>query len=324
MNQTTDLVIDNVAIIGAGTMGHALALVHAIGGCRVRLYDNSARQLALAPGLIEAALDTLIDVDTVAVADKTEILSRITTLTSLPETVSGAQLIVEAVVEDRQVKTDVFKALDELAAENAIIASNTSHLDIFPLLPQRRRPRAAIAHWYTPPYIIDLVDLAPGPDTDPDIIETLRGLYAGFGKKPVVFASMLPGYVANRLQAALSLEIFHLLDEGLVSAQDIDDSIIHGLSLRMVTLGFLKKADFTGLDMMRRAIANQMYTPPPLRDHSEALDRLIAQGRSGVMAGAGFYDYAGRPPAELFHERDIKLLKLKAAWQTIEPPQDDI
>jgi 3-hydroxybutyryl-CoA dehydrogenase len=299
-------------------MGHALALVHAIGGCRVRLYDNSARQLEQAPVLIEAALDTLIEAGNIEADSKAGILSRITPLVTLLETVSAAQLIVEAVVEDRRVKTEVFKALDDSAADNAIIASNTSHLDIFPLLPQRRWPRAAIAHWYTPPYIIDLVDLAPGPETEPDVMQTLRGLYRGFGKKPVVFASLLPGYVANRLQAALSLEIFHLLDEGLVSAQDIDDSIMHGLSLRMVTLGFFKKADFTGLDMMQRAIANQTYTPPPVRDHSDSLDRLIEQGRSGVMAGAGFYAYAARSAVDLFRERDIKLLKLKAAWQQIE------
>lgn len=310
--------IENVAVIGAGTMGHALALVHAIGGCQVRLYDNSEHQLVQAPALIEAALETLIEAGNFAAPNKVEVLNRITPLTSLSETVINAQLVVEAVVENHEVKRGVFKLLDELAPETAIIASNTSHLDIFPLLPERRLPRSAIAHWYTPPYIIDLVDLAPGSATEAEVIETLRDLYAGFGKKPVVFASMLPGYIANRLQAALGLEIFHLLDEGVVTARDIDDSIIHGLSLRMVTLGYFKKADFTGLDMMQRAIANRSYNPPPVRDHSETLDRLIEQGRGGVMSGAGFYDYGDKPATDLFRERDIKLLKLKAAWQKIE------
>ena len=320
--------IENVAVIGAGTMGHALALVHAIGGCQVRLYDNSERQLAQAPALIEAALDTLIEsggfsAPNKAEVNKTEVVNRITPLASLSETVSEVQLVVEAVVENREVKTEVFKALDELAPDTAIIASNTSHLDIFPLLPERRLSRAMIAHWYTPPYIIDLVDLAPGPNTEAEVMQIMQNLYTSFGKKPVRFASMLPGYIANRLQAALGLEVFHLLDEGIVSAQDIDDSIIHGLSLRMVTLGYFKKADFTGLDMIQRAIANRSYDPPPVRDHSETLDRLIEQGRGGVMAGAGFYDYAGKPAAELFHERDIKLLKLKSAWQKIENEEDN-
>ena len=309
--------LHDVAIIGAGTMGHALALVHTIGGCQVRLYDNSPRQLEQAPGLIEAALDTLIEAGHESGHNKAAILDRIKTRSTLAETASGAQLIIEAVIEEPQVKREVFQALDDIADERAIIASNTSYLDVFPLLPERRLPRALITHWYTPPYIIDLVDLAPGPQTDPALIQTMRELYTGFGKKPVVFKQMLSGYVANRLQAALALEIFHLVDEGLVSAQDVDDSIMHGLSLRMVTLGFFKKADYTGLEMMQRALANQTYTPPPVKSRSESLDRLVAQGRTGVMAGAGFYDYSGSP-ADLFRERDLKLLKLKAVWHELE------
>ena len=314
--------IQDVAVLGAGTMGHALALVHAMGGCLVRLYDNSAQQLEHAPALIAGALDSLIEAGVFVPQKKAEVLARITPLANLAETVNDAQLIIEAVVEDRQIKQALFQTIDKLAADDAIIASNTSYLDIFPLLPERRGPRAIIAHWYTPPYIIDLIDLAPGPATLPEVMQTLRELYTDFGKKPVVFGSMLPGYIANRLQAALGLEIFHLLDEGLVSAQDIDDSIMHGLSLRMVTMGYCKKADFTGLDMVRRALANQMYAPPPVRDHSEALNRLIEQGRTGVMTGAGFYDYSGKSAVDLFRERDNKLLKLKAAWQKIDQHED--
>ena len=310
--------IQDVAILGAGTMGHALALVHAIGGCSVRLYDNNPNQLKQAPGLIEAALDTLIEAGQENAQDKAATLNRIQTRSSLAETARGAQLIVEAVVEDRAVKREVFAIVDEIADEQAIIASNTSYLDIFPLLPEQRLPRALITHWYTPPYIIDLVDLAPGPQTDPALMQTMYELYAGFGKKPVRFKQMLSGYIANRLQAALALEIFHLVDEGLVSPQDVDDSIMHGLSLRMVTLGFFKKADYTGLEMMQRALANQTYTPPPVQSRSESLDKLVSAGRSGVMAGAGYYDYSGKPAAELFRERDLKLLQLKTVWHQLE------
>ena len=313
----------DIAIIGAGTMGHALALVHALGGCNVRLQDNSDRQLEQAPTLIAAALDTLIAADSISIRAKDTALAHITMTPSLKEAVANAGLIVEAVVENREVKQEVFQQVDEVANDTAIIASNTSHLDVFPLIPARRQSHAMIAHWYTPPYIIDLVDIAAGPETSPAVIDVMQKLYAGFGKKPVVFKKFLPGYIANRLQAALGLEIYHLLDEGLVSAQDIDDSIIHGLSLRMATLGFLKKADFTGIDMIQRAIANKMYTPPPVRDNSEAVDQLMRQGRTGVMAGAGFFDYAGKSAVELLHERDVNLLKLKATLQAIEQQEEN-
>ena len=138
------------------------------------------------------------------------------------------------------------------------------------------------------------------------------------GKEPVVFKSMLEGYIANRLQAALHLEVFDLLDQGIVSAEDIDRSIRHGLALRFATLGVLRKADFTGLDMMRRAVTNKSYTPPEVRDNSPTLDKLIAAGRDGVMSGAGFFDYGSRPPAELFRERDVELIELKRTLEAVE------
>ena len=108
-------------------------------------------------------------------------------------------------------------------APDAILASNTSNLDIFPLVPPSLQKRTIIAHWYTPPYLCDLVDLCPGPQTDPAAIATVRDMVRAMGKVPVVFKQMVQGYVANRLQAAMGLEVQRMLDEGLVSPKDIDD-----------------------------------------------------------------------------------------------------
>lgn len=310
--------LSETAVIGAGTMGHAIALVHAIGGCRVRIQDVNTARLEQAPQLIEIALDTLIEAGTIDSGKRAETLARIQTVSNLEQAVAGAGLIVESVVEDPAIKKIVFGEIDKAAEEHAVIASNTSHLDIFPLIPARRQSRSIVAHWYTPPYILDLVDLAPGPQTEPAVTHAVQDLYQGFGKRPVVFRKMLPGYIANRLQAALGIEIYHLLDEGLASAEDIDASIIHGLSLRMAILGYFKKADFTGLEMTRHAMANRNYDPPAPRTKSETLERLVASGRTGVLAGAGFYDYGGQKPETLFRERDLKLLKLKAALQALE------
>lgn len=310
--------LKSVGVLGAGTMGHALALVHAAGGLDVRITDNNLQSLERAPGLIASALDTLVSAGAMDEAERQGVLDRITTVPSLAMTVDGADLIVEAVVENVDVKRAVYAEVDAVARDDAIIASNTSYLDPFPLTPPRRQSRTMIAHWYTPPYICDLVDLAPGPETDPAIIETMRALYTGMGKQPIVFKSMLEGYIANRLQAALHLEVFDLLDKGLVSADDIDRSIRHGLALRFATLGVLRKADFTGLDMMRRAVANKSYYPPEVRETSETLEKLIADGRGGVMSGAGFFDYGGADPQELFRQRDVELIELKRSLELIE------
>ncbi len=307
-----------VALIGAGLMGHGLALVHAAGGCSVKITDLSAEKLATGMGLIESALGTMVEADALAADQVPAILGRITPVATLAEAVADADLIIEAVVENTDVKRQVFAEIDAAAPADAVVASNTSHLDVFPLIPDRRQPRCLITHWYTPPYIIDLVDLAPGAQTEPEVMLAAKALYDGMGKKPVLFEKFIPGYVANRLQAAIGLEITRLLDEGWASAEAIDDSIKYGLALRMALMGALMKADFTGLDMMRRAMANGMYTPPTPTGRSATLEGLIAAGKQGVMNGGGYFDYGDMRPEELFRNRDIGLLKLKATVDQVE------
>ena len=307
-----------VTLIGAGLLGHALALVHAAGGHQVKMQDISEKQLEIGVGLIDSALGTMVDAGAVDVAEKAAIIGRITPVPKLADAVADADLIVEAVVENVPVKTQVYAEIDAAAPADAILASNTSNLDVFPLIPPARQKRCLIAHWYTPPYIIDLVDLAPGPETDIAVMDQMEALYNGMGKKPVRFNKFINGYVANRLQAAMGLEITRLLDEGWASAQAIDDSIKYGLANRMALMGALMKADFTGLDMMQRGMANMTYDPPTPKPSSPTLDKLIEEGRGGVMAGAGYFDYGGMSPEELFRNRDIGLLKLKAQVEKIE------
>ncbi|HVZ10522.1 3-hydroxyacyl-CoA dehydrogenase family protein [Rhodopila sp.] len=309
-----------VAVVGAGLMGHALALVFALGGHQVRLTDNNPDTLGRAPELMATALATLAEAGEVDAAKNRQWLSTaVRCMPSLAETVQNAAVVIEAVVERPDVKKALYGQLETLMAPDAILASNTSNLDIFPLVPPGLRTRAIIAHWYTPPYLCDLVDLCPGPSTDPAAVETVRAMVAAMGKAPVVFKQMVQGYVANRLQAAMQLEVYRLLDEGLVTPKDIDDSVLHGLALRIPILGIMAKADFTGLLLMQQGMKNRSYAPPVPRDHSETLDRLIAEGRTGVMAGKGYFDWGDRSPEELFRERDRKLLALKQALRRIGP-----
>ncbi|MBM85489.1 MAG: 3-hydroxyacyl-CoA dehydrogenase [Rhodospirillaceae bacterium] len=307
-----------VTLIGAGLMGHALALVHAIGGHQVRIQDASSSQLDKSVELINSALGTMVDSGVVQSTKSHEIQARIMPVIALADAVDGAGLIIEAVVENADVKRQVYAEIDAAAPADVILASNTSHLNVFPLIPEARQKRSLISHWYTPPYVIDLVDLAPGPDTDPEVMRQMKALYDGMGKKPVLFDKFIPGYVANRLQAAMGLEITKLLDEGWVSAKSIDDSIKYGLALRMALMGVLMKADFTGLDMMRRGMANRTYVPPVPTPESPTLNKLLVEGKQGVMSGAGYFEYGGRSPEELFRNRDIGLLRLKAEVARIE------
>jgi 3-hydroxybutyryl-CoA dehydrogenase len=310
----------DVAVVGAGLMGHALALVFALGGHQVRLTDNNAETLQRAPGLMATALTTLAEASEVdGTWNRQRLAKAVHCVPSLADTVKGASIVIEAVVERPDAKRALYGQLQSLMEPGAILASNTSNLDIFPLVPDALQERTIIAHWYTPPYLCDLVDLCPGPATSPGAVETVRDMVKAMGKVPVVFKQMVQGYVSNRLQAAMQLEVYRLLDEGLVTPKDIDDSVLHGLALRIPILGIMAKADFTGLPLMQQGMQNRSYTPPEPQDHSETLDKLIAAGRTGVMTGKGYFDWGDRSPEELFQERDRKLLALKQALRAIGP-----
>ena len=310
--------MSEIAVVGGGLMGHGIALVLALAGHGVRLTDTRPETRDAVPGLMASALATLKEAGAAPEGWDAERLGRAVRIEAdLPAAVAGADLVIEAITENPEAKRALFAELDRLCPPETILASNTSYLDVFPLLPADRQARALVMHWYTPPYIIDLVDVVPGPGTDPAVIAAMADLVVGLGQKPVVLKRFVPGYIANRIQQAISAEVFHLLDEGYATPREIDEAIIHGLSLRIPILGHLAKADFTGLELTQRALANATYTPPPPRTRSETLDALCGQGRTGVMAGRGYFDWGGRDPADLFRERDRKLLALKKAMAGI-------
>ncbi|MDQ1078584.1 3-hydroxyacyl-CoA dehydrogenase family protein [Pseudoroseomonas cervicalis] len=309
----------NIAIIGAGLMGHALALVFAIGGHRVRLTDSNPEALARAPGLMEKARATLEREGEAGGLSAEGLRERVTLHDTLAATVADAALVIEAIIEKPEPKRALFAELDALMPAEALLASNTSYLDVFPLMPPARLPRALIMHWYTPPYLVDLVDLVGSPECPEAVVEELAAELRRMGKVPLVMRRFLPGYIANRLQSALSLECYRLMDEGYATPQEIDEAIIHGLGLRLLLLGQMAKGDFTGLPLSAHALANRMYAPPEPQGRSATLDAALEQGRTGVMAGRGFYDWGGADPATLMAERDRRLIALKRALRQIGP-----
>ncbi|WP_270936029.1 3-hydroxyacyl-CoA dehydrogenase family protein [Falsiroseomonas oryzae] len=306
-----------VAVLGAGTMGHALALVYALGGHEVRLTDSSMAMLDKAGGLMETALASLVEAGEAPAGCTPDWLHhQVTRLPTLAETLEDADLIVEAIIENPDAKRALYAEVDRIAPMAAVIASNTSYLDPFPLIPERRQARSLIMHWYTPPYLVDLVDIVAGPTCEQAIVDWAAELVAAMGKVPLVMKTFVPGYIANRLQQALAAEVYRLIDEGVATAEEIDTAVVHGLALRIPIVAIMAKADFTGLPILQNALRNATYQPPPPRTDSPTLDRLIAEGRTGVMAGGGYYDW-GKDTAKLFAARDRRLMALKKALREI-------
>jgi 3-hydroxybutyryl-CoA dehydrogenase len=310
--------IRNVLVVGAGTMGHSIAQVFAQGGLNVQLADSSAEALSRANTLIAANLQTFVDLHLLEEEDKRAALDRIRMTQSLEEAGEKADLAVEAVFENIQTKKEIFKALDEVCPAHAILASNTSYLDIFKFIETKRADRIAITHWFAPPHIIPLVEIVSGPQTSRETVDALKALLIRLGKRPIVLSKFLPGFIANRLQSALRFEVLHLLENGYATAEEIDEATKASFGLRIPLLGLVQSMDFGGIDSLQRIIANHAYEPPVVRDRSETIDRLVAQGRLGIKSGKGFYDYGGRSAAEMMRERDIKLIKLIRTLQGFE------
>ncbi len=303
--------IRQVAIIGAGTMGHSLAQTFALAGYRVWLHDLREEILACARGLIASNLGTLVEMGSLEANQPPIILKRIQTTTRIEEAGGEADFVIEAISEDETAKKGLFRTLDAVCPAEAILASNTSYMDIFRFVETARPDKVLITHWFAPPHIIPLVEIVRGPLTSQETVDRVKALLIAAGKKPIVISRFLPGFIANRLQSALNNEVLHLLDNGYATPEDIDLATKSSFGLRMPILGLVKRMDYTGLDLTQKIIGNAVYRVPPQRTRSEAVDRLVSQGKLGVKTGGGFYEYGGRSTQEIMKERDCKLIRLK-------------
>ncbi len=309
--------IQNVTVVGAGTMGHSIAQVFAQGGFPVQLTDKNADALPRARNLIEGNLRTLVKLDLLSEMEQPNILNRIQTTPSLEKACEGADLVIEAVFEEPRTKKELFKVLDEICLPHAILASNTSYLDIFKFVAVKRPERLLIAHWFAPPHIIPLVEIVCGPQTSQETATALKALLIQLGKKPIVLSKFLPGFIVNRLQSALRFEVLYLLEHGYATAEDIDEATKASFGLRIPLLGLVQSMDFGGIDSLQRILRNRAYQPPEVHDRSGIIDGLVAQNRLGVKNGKGFYDYGGKSAVEVMRERDIKLIRLKKLLQDL-------
>ncbi|MGG4606315.1 3-hydroxyacyl-CoA dehydrogenase family protein [Paenalcaligenes sp. Me131] len=299
--------MEHIAIIGAGTMGHALAAVFSMGGHTVSLYDTDAKTLNSATDRILNIFDTINLSNGYEHKLENEDINRITLCHNLPEAVINADIVLEAIIESPKVKSELYEKLISLMRKEAILASNSSHLDIFKLIPKELQSRSIITHWYTPPYIIDLVDVVPGPETEQRHTKKIVKILENLKKEPLVFKEFLQGYIANRVQSAINAEVCGLLDTGLVTPKDIDISIREGLALRMLVLGVLAKADFTDLNLMDSGLRNKKN---PIE--SKIITELLKKGDIGIKSGKGFYDWGNEDVDVLSKDRDLRLLKIKS------------
>jgi len=300
--------IKRVSVIGAGTMGHSIAMVFAQGGYEVDLVDIDHELLTKALSLIHSNLKTLDKMKMISPSSIPKTLKRIHTSTSL-EVASKADVVIEAIPENPKTKKELFHSLDQICPPRTILASNTSYLDIFALVKTKRPPKVLITHWWAPPHLIPLVDVVKGPQTSSETVETIRRVLVRLGKTPVVMKKFIPGYIVNRIQRAMAREIFYLLDHGYATAKDIDTAMKNSLGIRIPVVGVVQRYDFAGLDFALTVLKNPSIRLVSKDTIPKTLTHLVRKGHLGVRSGKGFYDYSSRNMSDILRERDIKLVE---------------
>ena len=280
-----------MAVVGAGTMGHGIAYVAALAGCPVVLTDSRPDVLPDAVDRIEGLLAGGLKRGKITEQDRALVHSRLRTERALAAAVQGADVVVEAVLEDLTIKQRLFAELERFAPPGAVLATNTSSLSVGRIAAGLREPARVVGmHFFNPVHLMRLVEVVRHGRTSADVVDRVVALARQLGKEPIVVNDS-PGFASSRLGIVLGLEAMRMLEQGVASAEDIDRAMELGYNHPM---GPLKLTDLVGLDV-RLAIAEYLhaalglphYAPPAiLRDK-------VAKGELGKKSGKGFYTWTG-------------------------------
>ncbi|HEY3027833.1 MAG TPA: 3-hydroxyacyl-CoA dehydrogenase family protein [Pyrinomonadaceae bacterium] len=280
--------IANIAVLGAGTMGHGIAQAAAAANYPVVLFDVNREALARGVEAIERNMARGMELAKLTEAERDNIRQRIRGTIHLSEA-AGADLIIEAVPEKLELKQDLQREIESLAGPHAIFASNTSSLSITEIASVAGRPERVVGmHFFNPVHIMRLVEIVVGKQTADDVVKAVREVVRRMRKEPITVRDV-PGFASSRLGVTLGLEAMRMVEQGVASAKDIDTAMELGYNHPM---GPLRLTDVVGLDVrlniaeyLHSALASETFRPP------EILRRMVSEGKLGKKTGEGFYEW---------------------------------
>lgn len=303
--------IKRIAVLGAGTMGPGIAQTYAMGGYEVTMWTRSEATREKALAALKTQLATFAQEGEIAPGDVDDILARIRFAPTVEEAIAGADFIQETIVENRDAKTALYEQLAACVPADVIIASNTSAMNIFEVVPEKLLPQQLICHWYAPPQLIPLVEVVKSEQAPQEYADIAVALLGRCGKTAVLMKKFIRGYIVNRLQQCLNREVFYLLDNGYCDAEAIDLAAKASFIPRACVLGLVKRADFGGLDMTANNYKNRSYQMP---ENGDEMPRTLAEhvenGELGIKTGRGFYDYSNVDIEALKQKRDKQLFEV--------------
>ncbi|MBU7576947.1 MAG: NAD(P)-binding domain-containing protein [Flavihumibacter sp.] len=292
---------NQIAVIGAGTMGNGIAHVFAQHGYKVNLVDLNPEQLEKAIATIRKNLERQVAKGILSATESQQAIDNITTTSGLGEGVNRADLIIEAATENTQLKLSIFSEIDKLAPANAVLATNTSSISITQIASATQRPEKVIGmHFMNPVPVMKLVEVINGYSTEKQITQKIVELSKKLGKVPAV-VNDYPGFIANRILMPMINEAIYSLYEGVAGVEEIDTIMKLGMAHPM---GPLQLADFIGLDtchsilqVLHEGLGNPKYAPCPL------LTNMVTAKKLGVKSGEGFYLYTAGSKDLVVHPR---------------------
>lgn len=291
--------IRNIAVIGAGMMGHGIAQIFAAGGFNVFLQSPYAQEHAKAMENIRANLLIMARHGSGTEAAIEPVLARISTTLDLREAARDAHFVIEAVPEDMALKQEIFRELDAICAPQTILTTNTSVMSITAIAMKAENRRRIIGtHFWNPPYLMPLVEVVKTKEAAADVVELTCELLKSVGRHPVIVQKDVPGFVANRLQHALWREAVSIVEKGIADADTVDQCVKLGFGLRLPLLGPLETADMAGLDLTL-AIHDYIFKYlDNAQEPSPLLKEKVKNGDLGFKTGRGFKEWSPQKARE--------------------------
>jgi 3-hydroxybutyryl-CoA dehydrogenase len=282
--------IKKIAVLGAGLMGHGITQVAAqVAQCQVYVRDIKQEFLDNGMKMINDSLQRFVKKGEMTEAQMKEVLSRIHPTLDLKEAVSDADLIIEAVTENPELKKKVLAEADSAAKPEAIIASNTSSISISEIAAATKRPeKFAGMHFFNPPQLMKLIEIIRGAKTSDETLNTIVEVTKKMGKEPVVVKKDVAGFVVNRILIPALNEAINLVNEDVATPEDIDKAIKLGLNWPMGPLTLL---DYVGLDTTLAITEVMVKEIDPKYQASPLLRQMVRAGLLGRKTGKGFYDW---------------------------------
>lgn len=310
-----------VAIVGAGTMGAGFAQVFSRAGIPCRIADESNEFAVAARERLVDSARRFEEAGLLSAGEAEQVEDDVEASDSIGAAVDGADFVIEAVTEDKAVKRSVYDLIEASASEHTVVATNTSAIPIRELSEFFEYPERFLGtHWFNPPQWVPCVEVIPGPRTGDEVTGQVRRLLERLGKRPVVVGDAA-GFVANRIQFAMFREAALVVEEGIATAEQVDEVVRASFGFRLPFFGPFMIADMAGLDVYSGAYQaleadfGQRFSVP------SSVREFVQNGRTGAKVGGGYFDWPGKSLAKLAGHRDESYVALEKLLEEL--PESD-